>query len=110
MPVSFSSASSTANDAIIGGEKIILTRSITLIAGQNLARGAVLGKITASGKYTVSLSAAGDGSQIPDAILAIPTDATAADQATVAYFNGDFQSLGLTLGAAHTVASILEGL
>jgi hypothetical protein len=33
-----------------------------------LPRGALLGKITASGKYVLSLAAANDGSQVPDAV------------------------------------------
>jgi type 1 fimbria pilin len=70
----------------------------------------VLGKITASGKYNKSLSAAADGSQTPDAILAEDCDATAADKVTIAYFAGQFNENSLTLGAAHTVASIKEGL
>lgn len=109
MPASFSSSSSTVEN-LIGGEKVVLSRSITLITGQNLVRGALLGKITASGKYNLSLSAASDGSQTPDAILAEDCDATSADKVTVAYFNGDFQSVGMTLGTAHTVASVTEGL
>jgi len=109
MPASFTTASSTAEN-LVGGEKTILSRPVTLITGQNLPRGAVLGLITASGKYTLSMSAAADGSQTPDCILAEACNATAADKTTVAYFNGDFQSAGLTLGAAHTVASITEGL
>lgn len=53
----------------------------TLIAGQNLLDGAVLGKITASGKYTQFDPAAGDGSQVAAAILFGDKDASAADQA-----------------------------
>mgnify|MGYP000054456464 CR=1 FL=1 len=109
MPASFSSTSSTV-DNLIGGGHSVLSRSITLLSGQNLVRGAVLGKITTGGKYILSLSGASDGSQTPDAILAETTDASAADKVTVAYFNGDYQSGGLTLGASHTIASITEGL
>jgi hypothetical protein len=110
MPLaSFSSSSSTV-DNLVGGENPVLSRQITLISGQNLVRGAVLGKITTGGKYNLSLSGAGDGSQTPDAILAEACDASAGDKVTAAYFNGDFQSGGLTLGTAHTAASITEGL
>ena len=57
---------------------------ITLITGQKLNGGAVLGKITASGKYTAIAPAAADGSQTGAAILYANTDATAADKACVA--------------------------
>lgn len=52
---------------------------ITLITGQNLGAGAVLGRITASGKYTLLAPAAADGSQTAAAILGAATNATAAD-------------------------------
>ena len=47
-------------------------------AGNNLKSGAVLGKITASGKYTLLAPTASDGSQTAAAILCWNTDASAA--------------------------------
>ena len=108
-PASFSS-STYSPDKLIAGELPPKSRKITLLAGQNLARGAVLGKITASGKYKLSAAAAGDGSEVPDLILAEPTDATAADKETVAYDRGDFNETAVALGAGHTIASVKEGL
>jgi hypothetical protein len=109
MPASFTSTTYTP-DALVAGEEPLLSRQITLISGQNLTRGAVLGKITASGKYNLSLSAAVDGSQTPDAVLAEDTNASGGDVVTVAYFGGRFNEGKLTLGASHTAASIREGL
>lgn len=97
-------------DKLIAGPLPIAADKVTLIAGQNVARGAVLGKITASGKYNLSLSAAIDGSGVPDAIAAQAVDATAADAEILVYTRGDFNQDALTLGAAHTVGSIREGL
>ena len=98
-------------DALIAGNAhLLVARTVTLIAGQNLPRGAVLGKITASSKYKLSLSGASDGSQTPDLILAEDVDATAGDKPGLAYSRGDFNANALTLGSAHTVASITEGL
>jgi hypothetical protein len=51
----------------------------TLITGQNLGAGAVLGKITATGKYTGYDNGAGDGSQAAAGILYAAVDATNAD-------------------------------
>ena len=87
MPASFSSATFNL-DGLLIGEHPVTSRQITLLSGQNLARGAVLGKITASGKYILSLSGAADGSQTPDAVLAEATDASGGDVATPAYFRG----------------------
>ena len=111
MPASFTSTSSVAPDSLIIRDGMpVNSRSITLISGQNLTRGAVLGRITASGKYTLSLSAAVDGSQTPDLILAEDTDASGGDKTTTAYESGAFNQDKLVLGASHTLASIQEGL
>lgn len=96
-------------DRLIAGDEV-LSDQITLISGQNLLRGAVVGKITASGKYTLSLAASNDGSQIPDRILAHDTNASGGDKVTPAYYNGDFDANAVILGTGHTVASVFEGL
>lgn len=106
----FQSDSYTPDRLIAGSTDNLIARQITLISGQNLTRGTVLGKITASSKYNKSLSAAVDGSQTPDAILAEDCDASGGDKLTIAYFAGQFNENSLTLGTAHTVASIKEGL
>ncbi|MGY6214981.1 head decoration protein [Methylolobus aquaticus] len=110
MGASFSSAAYTPGDIVAGNSGLLISRSITLLSGENLPRGAVLGKITTGGKYKLSASASADGSQTPDLILAEDTDATGGDKVTVAYSRGDFLAAKLTLGAGHTVASITEGL
>lgn len=51
----------------------------TLISGQNLEAGAVLGKITTGGKYTAWADAASDGSQTVAGILYAKVDASAGD-------------------------------
>jgi hypothetical protein len=111
MVASFTSQGTfTPYDDIIASGDDLQTRQITLITGQNLVRGSVLGKITASGKYNLSLSAAADGSQVPAAILAEDTNASGGDKVTVAYFGGSFDENALTFGAVHTPASTREAL
>lgn len=100
----------TPDNLIAGNAHLLIGRKVTIISGQNLGRGAVLGKITASSKYNLSLAAAADGSQTPDLILAEDCNAAAGDQAALAYARGDFADLALILGAGHTVAGITEGL
>lgn len=106
-----SSQTSLAYDKLFADNvESVVARKVTIISGQVLARGAVLGKITASSKYNLSLSAAADGSQTPDLILAEAVDASGGDKEGLAYEAGIFNANALTLGAAHTVASIQEGL
>jgi hypothetical protein len=109
-PAASQASESLAIDKLIAGDTAaIVTDKVTIIAGQNLVRGAVLGKITASGKYNLSLSAAVDGSQVPDRILAHDVNAVA-DTEAITYRTVRVNDNALTLGAAHTVASITEGL
>jgi hypothetical protein len=105
---SFTETTYTPDRLCLGGPYD--SRAITLLSGQNCARGAVLGKITASGKYKLSAAAAGDGSEVPDVILAEACDASVADKTALVYINGRFNDASITLGAGHTVASIRDGL
>lgn len=93
-------------DRLIASDSDLVTDDGILITGQNLTRGALLGRITASGKLILSLSAAGDGSQVPVAVLAKDTNATAADVSeTPIYVAGSFNHNAVTFGTAHTLAS-----
>ena len=108
---SFKTEGAYVPDSLIAGNAhLLVARTVTIVTGQNLVRGAVIGKITSGGKYQLSLSAAADGSQVPDLILGEDCDATSADKPALAYSRGDFNANALTLGTAHTVASITEGL
>lgn len=97
-------------DNLIGGDYPVVTESVTVLTGQNLVRGTVLGKITASGKVIASLSAAVDGSETPYAILAEDVDASAGDVVGTAYLSGEFNESELTIGTGHTADSIRAGL
>ena len=53
--------------------------AVTIVHGENLKSGAVVGKITASGKYAHYNNAAIDGTETAAGILIADVDATAAD-------------------------------
>ena len=106
----YTTTSIAAAKTLVRSDDTLKSRKATLVSGQNLVAGSVLGKITASGKYNLSASAAGDGSNTPDLILAHDADATGGDLEVIAYEGGDFIGSALTLGAGHTLASIREGL
>ena len=57
--------------------------TVTLISGQNLKAGTVLGKITASGKYTQHDKDALDGSEVALAVLFDDVDASGGDKTAV---------------------------
>ena len=62
--------------------------TVTLLAGTNYPVGAVLGRITASGKLKLSTATGTDGAQNAAAVLLYATDATAADQNAVVIVRG----------------------
>jgi hypothetical protein len=95
-------------DNLIQGESV--TDSGVLITGQNLGRGSLLGKITASGKLNLSLSTADDGSEVPYAILNEDTDATLADKTCPIIIAGEVSEDAIVYGAAHTKATVKDGL
>jgi len=92
---------------VLGGYPLI-SQSETILSGQNIAAGAVLGKVTASGKYVLSLSGSSDGSQTPIAIAAVAIDASSADLAGPVFVSGLFDSNLLTYGTAHTAATVKD--
>lgn len=108
---SFNGAEGTYKpDLLIGGDHPIRTLGVTVVSGQNLTRGALVGKITTGGKVTLSLSASSDGSQVPYGILGEDIDATGGDKVSFVYVSGDFNSLAMTFGTGHTAASVRDGL
>lgn len=94
---------------VAGNAHLLVSRKVVIKSGQNLPRGAVIGKDGAS-KYLLSLAAANDGSQVPDLILAEACDASLGDEEALAYSRGDFADIALTIGAGHNVASTTEAL
>ena len=62
--------------------------TVTLLAGTNYPVGAVLGRITASGKLKLSTAAGTDGAQNAAAVLLYATDAAAADATGIVLVRG----------------------
>lgn len=72
------------------------TSPLTVLAGNSLLVGDVVGVVTASGKAIKSLPGADDGSEVPVGIVHIATDATAADVDTEVVSSGEVDAEGLT--------------
>ena len=76
-------------DQLIAGTLQLVTDT-GIITGGTYKRGTVLGMVTASGKYKLSVKTATDGSETPVAILVDNVDASTADQNGGLYLMGEF--------------------
>ena len=73
------------SEANVGGTGVSRSRDgITILSGEVLVAGAVLGIVTASGKFAEYDNAAADGLETAAGILLDAVDATAGDTAAVA--------------------------
>jgi len=61
-------------------DNLFSREEVTVVSGQNLGTGTVIGIITASGKVSQLAPAAADGSENAAGVLLLPVDATAGDQ------------------------------
>ena len=87
-------------DNLIAGAMPRVEQGVTIVSGQNLIRGTILGRVTTTGKYTEWNPNASDGSQTARAILAEDVDASTGDEKGVAYFSGHFYYDGIDWDAA----------
>ena len=62
--------------------------TVTLLTGTNYPVGAVLGRVTASGKMKLSTATGTDGAQNASAVLLYATDASAADATGIVVVRG----------------------
>jgi hypothetical protein len=100
-PIAESTTETYNPDNLVAGDTPAISNvSGTLFAGQNLARGAVVGRITASGKFTLCNNGAVDGSDVPVGVLAHAIDASAADKACQVYTQGCFRKSELVWDAS----------
>lgn len=106
----YESAGSYTPEVPIASDYPVVADKVTLASGQNLPAGTGLGKITVGGKYTESLAASNDGSEVIDVFLAYDTDASTGDAEAMVYVTGHFKDSWIKLGTGHTVASTQEGL
>jgi len=109
MTIGMTSLGSTTYDNLFAGSVgDVVSDARTLILGQNVVRGAALGRITASSKLTLVNSAAVDGSQTIYAIAADAVNATSADQPIPVYLGGEFNQAALVFGGTDTQATHRE--
>lgn len=91
-------------DELVGSTQLpLLTKNVTVAKSTVLKRGAVLGKITASGSYQLVDASKSDGSQMATVILAEDVDATEADAVATVYTTGEFNREKLIVADGDTV-------
>jgi hypothetical protein len=98
-------------DSLIAGTYPIVTGKVTVFKSVKLARGSVLGEITATGKYLLTDKASVDGSEVASVILAADVDATAADVVGApVYLSGQFDTDSVVFGGASVSADHIKEL
>lgn len=97
-------ANSPTPDNLFAGTQVaaVVADEVTVASGNNLVRGTVLGKVTASGNVVAVDSTLANGAEAPYAILAEDTDATSAAKKAPAYFTGEVNENALTFGGTDT--------
>ena len=75
-----------------------ISGQVTILTGNNLTRGTVLGTVTASGKCVAVDNSKSDGSQTAYAVLADDVDATDGDATGPVFLMGHFNENKLTFG------------
>lgn len=96
----------TYDKLFAGNVMPVVTEKITVASGAGvLARGSVVGVVTASGKANIVNSSKSDGTQNAYGILCDAVDATSADKAATVYLTGEFNSSALVFGGADTAAT-----
>ncbi len=90
-------------DNLLAGSFPRVTEQVTILSGETLVRGTVLGKVTASGKCVVVDSSAEDGSEDSYAILSEAVDASGGDVVSVAYLTGQFNENALVFGGSDDI-------
>lgn len=95
---------------LIAGDYPLVTEPEVIASGQDLQKGALLGRVTASGKLVLSATAAGDGSEKPIAVLTSALDTSGGDVEAPVYKTGIFHYSGLQVGAGWTKTSLRTAL
>ncbi|MBN8294914.1 head decoration protein [Rhodobacter sp. NTK016B] len=93
-------------NGLIVGPYPVMTDAAVIGTAADLTRGAVLGRITATGKYILSIAAAEDGSEEPAAILLTDAAAASADADALILHSGEVDAAKLNFGAGHTAATV----
>ena len=93
------------DDLLNSGAFPVITKEVDIAAGVLVAKGSVMGRVTAGG-WLLSASAAGDGSQTPAGILLQEVAASGAARKGLVALTGEFAAHLLVYGVGHTRATV----
>lgn len=94
----------TPDNLFAGHVQPVVVGIETILSGNTLTRGTVLGQVTASGKMVAVDNSLSNGAQIVYCVLAEDTDASAGDVDAQVYYTGEFNERALTFGDDDTAA------
>ena len=97
-------------DQLVSGPLQLVTDTVKITGGKAYKRGTVLGVVTASGGYQLSVKTATDGSEVPSAILVDDVDATAGDVQGGVYLMGEFNGYRIIIDNSWTVETVAQAL
>lgn len=97
-------------DQLIANNLQLVTDTVTVSGTAPLVRGTVLGQVTASGEYVLSVKTASDGSETPCAILVDYVDPTSGAVSAGIYQMGMFNQNRITFDASWTVPELKDAL
>ncbi|ECY3258276.1 head decoration protein [Salmonella enterica subsp. enterica serovar Alachua] len=97
-------------DQLVSGPLQLVTDTVTVTGAALYSRGTVLGQVTATGAYTLSVATAQDGSETPTAILADQADATASDVSAGVYLMGEFNGTRMIYDKSWTLDKLKVAL
>lgn len=100
-------------DNLFAGDFPVVTGAVTVLDGEVLVRGSVVGLVTASGKAVLLDKDATDGSQNPYGVVLTAASPSGADGTTSVALSGEFTSseLGFVSGTVYTdVSSAMRAL
>lgn len=97
-------------DQLVSGPLQLVSDTVTITGGKVYKRGTVLGVVTASGGYQLSVKTASDGSEVPSAILVDDVDAMAGDVQGGVYLMGEFNGHRIIIDSSWTVETVTPAL
>ena len=85
----------TPENLLAGGTQLV-TETATILDGETLALGEIVGKVTATGKLKALNTEASDGTETPYGILAEAASPSGADGTSLVYLKGEFRINAVT--------------